>query len=142
MSMIEPGEPTMNFSYEDINYQNKVRYVKSSKNKVFKIKLNEIITAHIVGGSRNKTKYIKYSIYRNVFTESSFKRFRNKVFNKQNLTKSFWEKIDYRLYSKDFYSFFSPEGLVLEDSIYMTYNDALNGKVSHTFRSFNYKDEK
>jgi len=141
MSVIDPFEPTYTFSYKPVE-GSVIKFVKGKNDYVFKVKLDESINVYDCSKNGTKSKYFTYFIEEEIFTESSLKRFLNKIMFKKNKTKKSWKKIKHQFYAEDFYSFFLPSGLLREEDLYDTVEEAVNGKKSHSFRNYNLNDKK
>ena len=141
MSMIDPDAPIYTFTYEPIE-KRLFKYVKDQNRKIHRIKLTEYITAH---NSSNREKGYIYASYKVEVinpTQSKSKRILNVIFDRKDIVSRCWIDIKSEFYTRDFYSEFSPTGLVALGDVYDTYEAAQTGRASYIFRDYNLKVRK
>ena len=132
MSMREVGGPVYTFHYEVLS-EPIIRFVKDSKNNIFKVRINKYITRREVSPQGNSIVYASYDV------DVEKKTFWETLFNKPGIKE--WVNIEPNFYIPGLYVMFSPSGVVFKEHLYIDEKSAMNGNSSYIFRSKNRKEK-
>lgn len=136
--MIEPGSPTYIFGYEKLELP-VYRYVKDSDGIVHKIRVTQYVTRSSCSDPEDREVYAQYQVQATKNLDGKVRRILNVVFDRPDRVVKEWIDIESRFYSSDFYSFYSPSGLVSVEHLHQTEEGAQKGEPSYIFRDYNLK---